>query len=294
MQRYMKAMSNGGMIQAREGEILDNYALHAAVPSLFADTAHESRTNRFVPIPTIDVINGLRREGFQPVFAQQARTRVAGKADYTRHLIRLRHASLKADNGDVPEIIITNANDGTSSYNLMAGFFRFLCMNGLFVGDMFETVRVRHTGNAVADVIEGTYSVLDNVPKVLDSVETFKGIALDQSERHAFARLAHMVRFPDAWEPDETGRPQLDESKVPVTPERLLEARRSGDRGGDLWRTFNVIQENTLRGGQRGIIQGTKGQTRRAKVREVTGIDQKAKMNRALWTLADEMAAMKA
>lgn len=293
MQRYMKGMSDGGHIQAREGEVLDNDSLHAAVPSLFATQAHESRSDRFVPIPTIAVIDGLRREGFQPVFAQQARTRVEGKAEYTRHMIRLRHVSLKAENGDVPEIVISNANDGTSSYNLMAGFLRFLCLNGLFVGDMFETIRVRHTGNAVSDVIEGTYTVLDQMPRVLESVETFKGINLDEFERNAFARLSHMVRFPDAWAVnEETGRPELDERKAPVTPDALLRTRRTGDRGADLWRTFNVVQENALRGGQRGWIEGPKG-FRRAKVREVNGIDQKTKMNRALWTLADEMAALK-
>jgi hypothetical protein len=175
----------------------------------------------------------------------------------------------------------------------MGGFLRFLCMNGLFVGDMFETVKVRHTGNAVSDVIEGTYSVLDQTPKVIEAVDRFKAVRLDPFERNAFARLSHMVRFPDAWEADESGRPQLIDGKAPVTPERLLQPRRTGDRGDDLWRTFNVVQENALRGGQRGWIAGTKG-PRRGTVREVKGIAQKTDMNRALWTLADEMAALKA
>ena len=52
MQRYMKGMSNGGAVYARNGEALDNDTLQAAVPSLFAVDAHESRSSRFVPIPT--------------------------------------------------------------------------------------------------------------------------------------------------------------------------------------------------------------------------------------------------
>ena len=35
-------------------------------PSIFAQEAHESRSERYVYIPTIDVLNGLRHEGFEP------------------------------------------------------------------------------------------------------------------------------------------------------------------------------------------------------------------------------------
>ena len=33
---------------------------------IFAQEAHESRSERYVYIPTIDVLNGLRHEGFEP------------------------------------------------------------------------------------------------------------------------------------------------------------------------------------------------------------------------------------
>jgi hypothetical protein len=59
-------------------------------PSIFAVTAHESRSERFQPIPTIDVLRGLIWEGFMPVGAKQSCSRSEGKADFTKHLIRLR------------------------------------------------------------------------------------------------------------------------------------------------------------------------------------------------------------
>lgn len=294
MERYMKGMSNGGYIQARPGEPLDNVALKAAVPSLFAVEAHESRSDRFVPIPTIDIVEGLRREGFQPFYAQQARTRDASRRDYTRHVIRMRHESLARTDGEAFEIILSNANDGTAAYQMLPGFFRFVCMNGLFVGDAFEAVKVRHTGNAMQDVIEGAYTVLSDAPRLTDAVDRFKAIALEPVESRAFARLAHMARFPNAWEADETGRPQLVEGVAPVAPEALLRPRRYADNGADLWTTFNRVQENAVKGGQRGTIQGSNGRARRASVRAVKGIAQATDLNRTLWNLADELAALKA
>ena len=55
--RYMRGMSNGGIAT---GEALTNAELHARVPSIFAAEPHESRSARFTPVPTIQVLDGLR------------------------------------------------------------------------------------------------------------------------------------------------------------------------------------------------------------------------------------------
>jgi len=76
---------------------------------------------------------------------------------------------------------------------------------------------------------------------------------------------------------------------------QLLAPRRSEDNGNDLWRTFNRIQENALRGGMKARNatdeMGRRG--RRVSTREVKGIDQDVKLNRALWQLAERMAELK-
>ena len=42
-------------------------------------------------IPTIDVLRGLRKEGFEPFMVAQGQSRVEGKAEFTKHMIRMRH-----------------------------------------------------------------------------------------------------------------------------------------------------------------------------------------------------------
>lgn len=278
--RYMRGMSNGGRI-ARHSEPLTNEELAAVVPSIFATEAHESRSDRFAPVPTVTVLDGLRSEGFEPFFAQQANTRIPGKSDFTKHMLRLRHRGLTNDAGQAFEVILVNANDGTSAYQMIPGFFRFVCANGLLTGDTFEPVKVRHTGNAVGEVIEGAYRVLDTAPRVVDQVRTFQGLTLSEGERQALAEAAHVLRFPDP------------ERAAPITAERLLAPRRSDDRASDLWTAFNVVQENVIRGGQGGRVQNADGRWRRASTREVKGIDQNKALNRALWTLAERMAELK-
>lgn len=272
----------GAQIMARNGEPLDNDALRAVCPSIFATEAHESRSHRFAPVPTAMVLDGLRREGFEPFAAMQAKTRDESRREFCKHLIRLRHRGITNDAGQAFEIVLVNANDGSAAYQMLPGFFRMVCANGLIAGESFEGVKVRHSGNAAGDVIEGAYRVLDDAPRLVDQVQTFKGITLNDDERTILAEAAFALRFPDKAPED-----------VPVQASSLIRPRRVDDRATDLWTAFNVVQENTIKGGQRGRVTGSDGRRRNASVREVTGIDQNRALNRALWTLTERMAELK-
>ena len=111
---------------------LTNDELRQVAPSVFAEAAHDSRSARYAYIATIEILNGLRREGFEVFDARQARTRLPDRTEHTKHLLRLRHASHtgRALAGDsVPEILLLNSHDGSSSYQMMGGIFRFICAN---------------------------------------------------------------------------------------------------------------------------------------------------------------------
>lgn len=110
------------------GRALSEDEMRTIAPSIFATSAHESRSERFMPIPTIEILRGLMKEGFAPVGARQSVSRTEGKANFTKHLIRLR----RLDDGNVYkvgdtvcEILLKNANDGTSAYELLAGYSEF-------------------------------------------------------------------------------------------------------------------------------------------------------------------------
>ena len=282
--RYTRAIQPGSRIVARD-EPLSNDMLRAAVPSIFATEAHESRSRRFSPVPTVTVLDGLRAEGFEPYSAVQARTRVEGKAAFTKHMVRLRHGSLRNTDGDSFEIVLVNANDGTSAYQMIPGFFRFICENGLMAGETFGEVKVRHSGDAIGAVIEGAYRVLEDAPQVAAQVSAWKAIPLQDAEREALAAAAHVLRFPKAGE---AGGPP-----APIEAAALLRPRRSADRAPDLWTAMNVVQENVIKGGQTGLVRNAEGRLQRRSTREVAGIDQNRSLNRALWLLTERMAELK-
>ncbi len=269
------------------GRAMTEDELRRAAPSIFAMTAHESRSERFQPIPTIEVLRGLMAEGFMPVGAKQSNSRIEGKTNYTKHLIRLRR--IDEDKvykvGDtVCEILLKNANDGTSAYNLMAGLFRVRCLNSLVAQcGTIDSVKVRHSGDVGSKVIEGTYQVMKQAERTLAAPQDWGTVMLNQDEKATLAEVAHLIRFGDSD----------GEIATPIKPEQLLIPRRHDDRVDDLWTTWNVAQENVIKGGLRGVGRDDLGRPRRVKTRAVTGIDQDIKLNKALWLLGERMAQLK-
>ena len=272
MYRYAKSAPFQGH---RSNQPLTNDQIAYYAPSVVADGAHESRGERYTFIPTIAVIDGLRREGFQPFEVQQTRVRDISKREHTKHMVRLRHADAAASDGEVGEIILLNSHDGSSSYQLLSGFFRFVCNNGLIAGDVTNDIRVRHSGNVVDNVIEGATRILDDLQIAQERLDTFKSIVLSPDEQTLFANAALSLR----WEQDQ----------APVTADRVLIPNRWDDRKNDLWTTFNRVQESLVKGG----VHGRAKTGRRLTTRAVGGVSENVKLNRALWSLADGMANLK-
>ena len=235
------------------------------------------------------MLRGLRQEGFDSFMVAQGASRVEGKAEFTKHMIRLRHAGdpsgQQQARPEANEIILINSHDGASSYQMMAGLFRFVCCNGLVVGEVLEDIRIPHKGNVQGEVIEGAFRVLDEFEQVGERAQAMKALQLAPPDQLAFANAALALRFGEGGsEQGEAIRPP------PVTAEQLNEARRAEDVGASLWSTFQRVQENVMRGGQPGrSVQG-----RRQTTRPVGSIDRGVSLNRALWMLAEEMRRLKA
>ena len=286
--RNVRRFGRGGIqIAAPRGEALSYEQIAQFAPTVFANDRHSSRSERFQVIPTHELLAGLSKEGFVPVKVQVGGSRDEDKRAFTKHLLRLRRVDDLAGAPKVgdshPEVVLLNAHDGTSSYQLHAGLFRLVCLNGLTVSDQdFGSVKVGHSGRGVLDkVIEGTYRVLDDAVAALDHAQQLQTVALDRDEQRIFGEAALRLRF------DDETLPKISGSEV-VRP------RREADLAPNLWHTFNRAQENLIRGGL--SYRHTNEETNRVSFREtrpVNGADGDLKLNRALWHLANEFAKLK-
>ncbi len=281
--------SGAAIMRARHGEFLDANQVRSVAPSIFAEDKHASRSSRYTYIPTGAVLAGLEKEGFRVTEVRQGGSRDDEKRAFTKHMVRLRHASDAGQMvaGDsVRELILVNSHDGTSSYQLMSGLFRIVCSNGLITCENGQMQRVAHKGDIINNVIEGAYTLLEDSKLIGSRVGELQGLQLSAPESEAFAAAALALRFNDK---DDNGEIKA----APVSPAQVLRPVREADVGSDMWRTFNRVQEHLINGGAGYVHRAANGRRSRRETRPVNSIDGNVSLNRALWVLASKMAEIK-
>jgi len=258
---------------------LSNERIQQLAPSVFAGQPYHKQSDRYAFVPTSDIIDEMRKNGFVPVSACQSASRVEGKELFTKHMIRFRQMNLNVTQvGEyILEAVLVNSHDGTSQYDLSCGVFRVKCLNGLVVAEATcQPVKIRHTGNILDRVVEETQHLMANAPKVADTINQWRSIQLTDAQALELAVEAHGNRF--------------DESMAKrITPQQLLSVRRYDDNGKDLWTVLNRIQENVIKGGLRG--QRESSADRRMRTRGVKSIDNLISLNQEMWASAERMAA---
>lgn len=280
MTRHMA--SNGGVNFTSRTAIEPAEMLRIA-PSVFAEHKHISRSDRYAYIPTSEILARLATEGFRPFSVMQGGSRDEDKRGFTKHLIRLRHDSMKLCVGDTHnEIVLMNSHDGTSAYRLSAGVYRCICTNGLVVdAGTIDDVRIHHKGDVAGLVLDGCIELMGKLPEVSESVREMAILRLTEGEARAYASAALVARY--------------GEEEAPVTPDQLLTIRRQEDAAPTVWNVLNRTQESVIRGGLGYTQRNDSGRSvARRRTRQVNGIDQNTNLNRALWKLAEEMRKLKA
>ena len=253
----------------------------------------ESTSNRYSFIPTTRIIEDLERENWLPATASEVSARK--NAGFQKHLIRFRNENFTGKFGgdSQPEIVMTNAHNGLASFQLMAGLIKFACANGLIVHDgLIANHKIRHQGYTQEIVKEAVYNILEDMPKVYNSVERFKDIKLNDDERIAYAKSSLGLVYDDE---------QLDNMLVDETAIALSRPRRKDDQDNTLWNTFNTVQEKIIKGAR--FVRETKkvelygggsyDRTRTRKTKETKSIDKNVKINKALWQFTEEIARLK-
>jgi hypothetical protein len=249
--------------------------------SVHAEHAWAGVSDKYSFLSTAHVVEALGSKGIHPYTCKESYPRIEGKRGFTKHMLRFRPANVPKIVGGVhPEVVITNAHDTASSFAIELGLFRLVCSNGMVVSaGAFESFRVRHVGATIDSVLEATYRIIDQFPQVESTVQRFQSIQLTDPQREAMAQLAMGLR----WDAD----------KVPFESARLLATRRTEDQGKDLWSTYNVIQENLLKGQSmryRGRFYHDGASRNPRSSREVKSIDSDLTLNRGLWAIAEQYA----
>lgn len=270
--RTLVRRSGATNILRRDPMTMDD--LRKWVPSVFTTEKAPECSDQYTHISTASIIEHLSSKGYGVFGAGQVGFRHANGLEFKRHMIRMRPlgASVVKVGDSIGEIVIVNGHDRSTSWKLSAGLFRLVCSNGLMVSDStFDSVRIRHSGDIISEVMAGVERIQQSLPKLTTTVNRMRMTELSQPQRLQFASEALRLKY--------------QEDSIPVEPAKLLGARRVEDQSTSLWNTFNTVQENLVYGGQGYTVQGRRRQ-RHLETRPVVNIFGSERLNRELWDMA--------
>lgn len=261
----------------RTGQPLALEAIKQVAPAVFALEPHSSRGPRYAYVPTIRPLETLLKNGWGVYEASQQRSRAADRDPYTKHMLRIRKLDQFYDDKpgdhivrkDIPEVILINGHDGSAAYHLRGGIFRFVCSNGLMVGNTIGSFVVRHTvGRQTSEdvLLAGEKIVTEQFPVMIGRIDAFKAKEVGAEAQARLAERALRLRYGD--------------TVAPFKAEALLNCRRDEDRDPTLWNMLNRIQENILNGGWE---THSAMFARKSAVRPVDRVSAVTKINVGLW-----------
>ena len=260
--------------------ILTNENIIALTPAAGSFEPVAKASTRYSFVPTLTVVDALRDVGWFPISAEQSSARQEERYGFQQHMIRFAREGV-ATKGERVDMLLWNSHDLGSSFKLITSVWRYACGNGLMVSSEFANFTHRHVGFNLNELIHSAVEIAEASASVSQQVEALKTITLTPNERGVFASSAHQLIYDEPKE-------------APVRPEQLLATRRYDDRRmDDLWTTFNIVQENIIKGGVRGIKIDGSCRPRRVTTRPVKALDRNVKLNQALWFLTEKMCELK-
>lgn len=251
--------------------MLTDKELMEKAPSIFSVSAYQARSEKYVHIPTIDVVRTLSMEGFYAVSAFQSRSRFEDRRKFLPHCIRFRHKDMPVMEGVISEIVLTNSHNGFSKYSLCTGLYRKVCDNGLWAYSVWGK-HIKHCSGAKEEVLKGATEILQTATKPLQIAQKWVTLEVKPVTMPQYLNAVVELRFP--------------EKEVVVEIGDLLKTRRVEDQGRDLWTVFNVLQENLSKGGISYRDQEGKVHLSRC----IRTVPEVARFNNALWELTQNYA----
>ena len=249
-------------------------------PAAFTTTPHQDRSKRYRFISTLEIIKEMEQKGMFPVRASQTPTLRDGSALHGKHMITFRSREhIANDKGDVvPEAVLLNSHDGSTRYKFMAGLFRLVCLNGLLIAEgSTGQIVTKHIGDFdfQKDIVRSGIKSMEHSLRMVNRVKEFEA-----KEMNDEAQVKYATEALDIFR-------GMKVTTIP-NPRELLISKRKADEADikgnrNLWVTYNVVQENMIRGGASYRLNNKERSTKPA-----SSIQKNLYYNLNLWRLTTE------
>ena len=250
--------------------------IKSIAPSVFTQHGSESTSEKYSHIPTDRVINDMELLGWGVVDVKEVKARK--NQGFQKHLVVFRNndISINGEDNDIvyPQVLLTNSHDGKNAFTFTAGMFRMICENGLVVcSEEFGDMKIRHMGYNFEELQTVIKKMVESLPLTVEAMNKMIDIELGQEQILALAKDLLEIRVKDS------------DSVLNLNSfNEVLSPQREQDKGDNLWRVFNRIQENIIEGNF--TYCTLKGKIRSA--RKIKNFQQDLSLNKEMFAKALE------
>ena len=248
------------------------FDINQAIATLPAGPNPHTTTDRYMFLDTRRVINDMQDLGYEATGFRRAKGRTVNQA-YGLHEVEFINPEHRAlSRHEVPRVLFMNSYDGTRRARFAAGLIRFACLNGMITGDLTANLTFTHIGDYEDALMAQMKSIAEETSVTFSKIEAYRDAHLDRQILLEMAQEALDIRYPAR--------------ELNIAPESLLMPRRQEDLSTDLYTTWNVLQENVLRGG----VPGLNTKEKVLLSRPVNRIEKSNRINSELWGLLERTA----
>lgn len=279
----------------KDHELANHYMskeeIRKACPVAFAEVPTRDKvSDKYVMMSSERVIDDMEKLGWKVVSACQRKPskKLAedGKvSQFSYHQIWFQNPEISITRTNkegteeidcYPRICLQNSADGLSRLKFGCGLFRLVCSNGLVIADQklaeFSVQHINYTFEYVQKLIQ---EIVAELPNQVEQINMMQHVQLTFEQKLEFAKEALKVR---------RGLDQEDELKVDEeTLTDMLTPKRDEDKGDDLWKVYNVLQEKVVKGG---FMMAKDENSKARKVREVKSFISSFSMSKDLDSIA--------
>jgi hypothetical protein len=241
-------------------------------PAIYSEHPSQHMSDRYDFVSTAEMIDKLAKFNWHPhrVDQQRTQTKSIARVPYKRHIVRFQNPNLQSDIQNIPEVVMVNSHDGSTPFKFYLGIFRLVCTNGLTIAKAsFGQISFKHIGLGDDDIKMLLDNIAGNAEHAFGEIENMKKILLPDNSRTQFAKEAIKLKWTNGGS---------------VEPNDLLLPRRKEDDKKDLWTTYNVVQENIMKGGVSYIANNNKMRH----TKKMRNISEDIRFNMGLWKLVEQ------
>ena len=257
--------------------------LKEACPLAFAEApTNPDVSKKYLFVNTETIVDDLDKLGWKPVQAAQRKARGTSTI-FSKHMVAFQNPDImiKGKDGDdsFPRIIMTNSHDGMQAFKFSVGIYRLVCSNGFVVADEeFSDFKIKHKGYSFEELRGVVNEAVADLPNKVEVLNDMKQRILTPEEKNKLALDAMLIRAGIAPDSEKAKKFNYDDETIMD----ILDPKRDEDKGDDLWRVFNVIQEKITQGDFHAALTGAKVR----KVRKIKSFEKDLKVNKELFKLA--------